>query len=149
VNHLVITPVRSGVFRGQCAEFCGEQHARMALHVVALLPAEFDRWVAGQARPSTPPDAALERGRRAFAEHGCAACHTVRGTFDGGGLGPDLTHVASRTTLGAGVLRNEPGAARRWLIGVQDLKPGARMPSYAHLDAATLDALAAYLEHLR
>jgi cytochrome c oxidase subunit II len=149
VNHLVITPERSGVFRGQCAEYCGEQHARMALYVVALPPAEFERWVAAQALPSTPPDATLERGRRAFAEHGCAACHTVRGAFEGGGRGPDLTHVASRATLGAGVLRNEPGAAKRWLIGVQDLKPGARMPSYAHLDAATLDALAAYLERLR
>jgi cytochrome c oxidase subunit 2 len=146
VNHLVITPERTGTFRGQCAEYCGEQHARMALHVIALPPAEFDRWLAGQALPSTPANPALERGRRAFAEHGCAACHTVRGAFEGGRLGPDLTHVAGRTALGAGVLANEPGAARRWLVGVQELKPGARMPSYAHLDAATLDALAAYLE---
>jgi cytochrome c oxidase subunit 2 len=149
VNHLVITPERPGTFRGQCAEYCGDQHARMALQVIGLEPAEFERWLAAQARPAAAADTDIDPGRRAFVEHGCAACHTVRGAHDGGRLGPDLTHVASRATLGAGVLRNEPGAAKRWLIGVQELKPGARMPSYAHLDAATLDALAAYLEGLR
>ena len=88
-------------------------------------------------------------GAQAFRAHGCAACHTVRGVNGPLDRGPDLTHVASRLTLGAGVLPNEPGAAKRWLVGVQALKPGARMPSYAHLDAAALDALADYLERLQ
>jgi cytochrome c oxidase subunit 2 len=151
VNHLTMTPQRAGVFRGQCAEFCGDQHARMALHAVAMPAAEFDAWLAAQARPAAAPsaDATVANGLRAFAANGCAACHTVRGAFEGRSLGPDLTHVASRVALGAGVLPNEPGAFRRWLVGVQTLKPGARMPSYAHLDAASLDALSAYLEGLK
>jgi cytochrome c oxidase subunit 2 len=176
VTHVRVTPRRAGVYRGQCAEYCGLQHAKMALHVVALAPADFDAWLAQQARPAAgsaqppvpghaaspqlgpqawpaaPPsaeDTPIARGQRAFADHGCAACHTVRGVAEGAHRGPDLTHLASRISLGAGVLPNEPGAAKRWLVGVQQLKPGARMPSYAHLDAATLDSLAAYLEQLR
>ena len=150
INHLVYTPSRTGVFRGACAEYCGAQHAKMVLPVVVMPPADFAAWLAAQARPAiAPPTERLDAGVRAFLAHGCAACHTVRGLNGPVGRGPDLTHVASRLTLGAGTLPNEPGAAKRWLVGVQALKPGARMPSYAHLDAATLDALAAYLEHLR
>ena len=158
VNHLVVTPQRAGVYRGQCAEYCGVQHAKMALHVVALPQGEFEQWLAQQARPAgaaapaqpTPARAALAaRGSEAFTAQGCAACHSVRGHAEGAPRGPDLTHVGSRLYLGAGALANEPGALRRWLVDVQALKPGARMPAYAHLDAATLDALAAYLEELR
>jgi cytochrome c oxidase subunit 2 len=158
VNHLVITPQRAGVFRGQCAEYCGLQHAKMALHVVALPPAEFESWLARQARPAgtAPPAEApaagatlAARGREAFVAQGCAACHSVRGHAEGAPRGPDLTHVGSRLYLGAGALPNGAGAFKRWLVGIQDIKPGARMPDYAHLDAATLDALAAYLEQLR
>lgn len=158
VNHLVITPQRAGVFRGQCAEYCGLQHAKMALHVVVLPQDEFEQWLAQQARPahtaapaqSIAARAALAaRGREVFIAQGCAACHSVRGHAEGAPRGPDLTHVGSRLYLGAGALANEPGALRRWLVHVQEIKPGARMPAYAHLDAATLDALAAYLEELR
>jgi cytochrome c oxidase subunit 2 len=152
INHLVYTPSRTGVFQGACAEYCGTQHARMALPVVVMPAAEFTAWLANQARPAAPEPARADRviaGAQAFRENGCAACHTVRGLNGPVDRGPDLTHVASRLSFGAGTLPNEPGAAKRWLVGVQDLKPGARMPSYAHLDAATLDALAAYLEHLR
>lgn len=148
VNRLVITATRAGTYRGQCAEFCGEQHARMALHVVAMPPAEFDAWLAAQARP-VEAAASVRAGREAFAAHGCAACHAVEATNLEPSLGPNLAHVSSRLHLGAGVLPNDSGAYRRWLVGVQALKPGARMPSYAWLDAATLDALAAYLESLR
>jgi cytochrome c oxidase subunit 2 len=146
VNRLVITATRAGRYRGQCAEFCGEQHARMALHVVAMPPAEFDAWLAAQARPA--PEA-LQAGRQAFAEHGCAACHAVDANSNAPSRGPNLAHVSSRSHLGAGVLPNDAGAYKRWLVGVQQIKPGALMPSYAQLDAATLDALAAYLESLR
>jgi cytochrome c oxidase subunit 2 len=159
VNHLVFTPQRAGVFRGQCAEYCGLQHAKMALHVVALPAAEFEQWLARQARPAVPAPASppqpqadaarVAHGREAFVAHGCAACHSVRGHAEGAPRGPDLTHVADRLYLGAGALANEAGAFKRWLVGVQELKPGARMPAYAHLDAATLDALAAYLEQLK
>ena len=152
INHLVYTPSRTGVFLGACAEYCGTQHARMALPVVVMPAAEFTAWLANQARPAAPEPADAGHviaGAQAFRENGCAACHTVRGLNGPLDRGPDLTHVASRLTFGAGTLPNEPGAAKRWLVGVQDIKPGARMPSYAHLDAATLDALAAYLEHLR
>jgi cytochrome c oxidase subunit 2 len=146
VNRLVITATQAGTYRGQCAEFCGEQHARMALHVVVMPAAEFDAWMAAQA---TPPTESVQAGREAFAEHGCAACHAVDPTSDAPSLGPNLAHVSSRSHLGAGVLPNDAGAYKRWLVGVQQLKPGALMPSYAQLDAATLDVLAAYLESLR
>jgi cytochrome c oxidase subunit 2 len=146
VNRLVITATQPGTYRGQCAEFCGEQHARMALHVVAMPAAEFDAWMAAQA---TPAAESVQAGREAFAEHGCAACHAVDPTSDAPARGPNLAHVSSRSHLGAGVLPNDAGAYKRWLVGVQQLKPGALMPSYAQLDAATLDVLAAYLESLR
>jgi cytochrome c oxidase subunit 2 len=148
VNRLVITATRAGTYRGQCAEFCGEQHARMALHVVAMPPAQFDAWLAAQALPAEA-GTSVRAGREAFAAHGCAACHAVEATSLEPSLGPNLAHVSSRLHLGAGVLPNGSGAYKRWLAGVQELKPGARMPSYAQLDAATLDALAAYLESLR
>ena len=112
IQSLRFNAERAGTYRGQCAEFCGEQHAQMALHVVAVAPDEFDRWLA--ARPATrqrrtPP--LLEAGRQAFLDHGCSACHTIRGVAAAGELGPDLTHVASRLHLGAGMLRNGRGAA--------------------------------------
>jgi cytochrome c oxidase subunit 2 len=151
LNHLVITPDKPGVYRGQCAEYCGEQHAKMALYVVALPPDDFDRWLAQQALQAAAAggSARVDAGRRAFLDTGCAACHHVRGISKEVDRGPDLTHVASRLSLGAGALPNGPGAMKRWLVGVQDIKPGARMPSYAHLDPATLDAMTAYLEQLK
>ncbi|HEX6708514.1 MAG TPA: cytochrome c oxidase subunit II [Albitalea sp.] len=150
VNRLVFTPRRAGVYRGSCAEFCGEQHARMALHVVVQPPAQFDAWLARQARPAqTTSDATLAQGRRAFVERGCAGCHAVRGVAPGGTLAPDLTHVGSRLHLGAGVLPNDRAAIARWIVGVQALKPGAHMPAMRDADAATLDALAAWLASLQ
>jgi len=136
MNRLVITPREAGVFRGACAEFCGEQHARMALHVVVMPQAQFDQWLARQAQPAADAaDPASARGRRAFLDHGCAACHTVRGHAESGVLGPDLTHVGSRLHLGAGVLRNHRGALAQWITSVQALKPGARMPPLRPADA--------------
>jgi cytochrome c oxidase subunit 2 len=149
VNRLVITAREAGVFRGACAEFCGDQHARMALHVVVQPPAEFDAWLARQAAPAAAAtDATLQRGRQAFLDHGCAACHALRGVAEGSLLGPDLTHVGGRMHLGAGVLRNHREAIAQWIVGVQQLKPGARMPSFQHIDSATLDALSSYLASL-
>jgi cytochrome c oxidase subunit 2 len=150
VSHLMVQVDQPGSWRGQCAEYCGEQHARMALHVVAHTPAAFDAWLAAQAQPAAAPSSALvERGRKAFLQQRCNACHTVRGVAEEGRLGPDLTHVGSRLYLGAGTLRNQPGAMAQWVAHTQSVKPDARMPSSTDMDPATLQALAAYLEHLQ
>ena len=156
INGLTWRASQPGVYRGQCAEFCGEQHAKMALHVVAENQQDFDAWLARQAALATPADnALLERGRAAFLAQRCNACHAIRGVTspadDAGDatLGPDLTHVGSRRYLAAGVLPNHSGAMAGWIAGVQAVKPGARMPSFDRMDGATLSALAAYLEHLK
>lgn len=157
MNRITLIASEAGVVRGQCAEFCGDQHAWMALFVVALEPADFDAWVREQQAVPAPPDPAdtqLARGRAAFLEAGCGACHVIRGLAEGpyaavGQLGPDLTHVGSRLSIGAGVLPNGVGPLAAWIAGVQDIKAGARMPSYHTLDGETLTALAAYLESLK
>lgn len=150
VQHLRLQADRAGVWRGQCAEYCGEQHARMALHVVAQPPAEFDAWLAAQARPAAqalPP--ALARGREAFLANRCNACHTVRGVSAPSRLGPDLTHVGSRLFLGAGTVPNDADGRLAWVGHTQVLKPGARMPSSrARIDDASLRAIADWLGHL-
>jgi cytochrome c oxidase subunit 2 len=150
VNRLLVTATEPGIYRGQCAEYCGEQHARMALHVVVQSPEDFAAWLARQAQDAIEPaDALARRGREAFVTQRCAACHAVRGVADGPRLGPDLTHVGSRLYLGAGVLPNHTGTLMAWIGNVQDLKPGARMPSFAHVGPADLQALAAYMAQLK
>jgi cytochrome c oxidase subunit 2 len=153
VQHLLLQADRPGIWRGQCAEYCGEQHARMALHVVAEAPEAFDAWLAAQARPaatSTAPSPEVERGRAAFLAHRCNACHTVRGVSEERGLGPDLTHVGSRLHLGAGTVANSPGELARWVAHTQQLKPGAQMPSSGQrIGDADLHAIAAWLAQLR
>lgn len=149
-QHLLLSADRPGTWRGQCAEFCGEQHARMALHVVALAPADFDAWLAQQARPAAAPTTPRqEAGRQAFLANRCDACHTVRGVGGSSRLGPDLTHVGSRLQLAAGTLPNTPEGRMRWIAHVQQEKPGARMPSYDRLDEPTLAAIADWLGSLR
>jgi cytochrome c oxidase subunit II len=139
---------RPGVFRGQCAEFCGLQHAHMALQVVAEPPAAFAAWVAAQRRPPLPPATPQQaRGRQVFELLQCALCHTVRGTGAGGRIGPDLTHLASRRTLAAGTLPNTRGHLAGWIADPQSIKPGNRMPP-TQIAAGDLHALLAYLESL-
>ncbi len=150
VNRLVFRVDRPGVYRGQCAEFCGVQHARMALHLVAMPPADFEAWLQTQAtgaRVAATPQ--QQRGREAFLAQRCSACHTVRGVAEESRLGPDLTHVGSRVALGAGTLPNDPQAMADWITRVQDFKAGARMPDYRQLDAPTLQDIAAWLSHLQ
>jgi cytochrome c oxidase subunit II len=150
VNGLTLQADKPGIYRGQCAEYCGEQHARMALHVVALPQEEFDRWLAREAQPAAAPAGPmLERGRAAFLEQRCQACHTIRGVAEGARLGPDLTHVGGRMHIGAGTLRNHRGTLAGWIADPQAIKPGVRMPGSGDIDGATLNALAAYLEHLK
>jgi cytochrome c oxidase subunit 2 len=119
---------RAGSFPGQCAEYCGMQHALMRLLVVAQPGAEFGRWLQDQARPAPPADERTRRGADVFLVH-CARCHAVRGTPAFFGLGgPDLTHVASRRTLAAGTFPNVQGTLAGWIADPQTLKPGNRMP---------------------
>lgn len=120
---------RAGVYGGQCAEYCGMQHANMRLLVVAQEPAEYEAWAAQQRKTASEPADSLARlGREAFLASGCARCHAVRGTPAGGGAGPDLTHVAGRRTLASGILPNTPGHLGGWIANPQALKPGSRMP---------------------
>jgi cytochrome c oxidase subunit 2 len=145
-NRLVVRADRPGVFRGQCAEYCGGQHALMALYVVAQPEAEFRRWLANEAEPARAPgDAWLARGRDAFFADDCARCHTIRGTSATGRSGPDLTHVGGRVSLAAGTLGNHPGTMAGWISGAQDLKPGNGMPSTTTLTGPELRALSAWL----
>ena len=150
LQHLLLSADRPGVYRGQCAEFCGAQHARMALHVVALEPGEFERWLAAQARPAAAPATPRQAaGRQAFLAQRCGACHAVRGTTEESRLGPDLTHVGSRMHLAAGTLPNTADARREWIAHVQEVKSGARMPSYERLQGETLEAIVEWLGTLQ
>lgn len=152
VQHLRIQVTKPGVHRGVCAEFCGDQHAKMALHVVAVEPSEFDRWLATQAQPaSVPSGPAAQRGQRLFTELRCNACHTVRGIAEAQAIqaAPDLTHVASRLYIGAGELPVQADSFGRWVADIQHIKPGARMPGFDHLDQEALAALSAFLDGLK
>jgi cytochrome c oxidase subunit II len=148
-NHLAFTARTAGTFRGQCAEFCGIQHAHMAVQVIAEPRDRFDAWVAAQARPAaTPGNEAAQRGQRLVETTSCAGCHRVAGTQADGDAGPDLTHVASRTTIAAGALANTPAEMHRWLAETQQVKPGALMPQL-DLSADDIGDLVAYLQELR
>jgi len=150
VTGLTLRADRPGVYRGQCAEFCGAQHANMALHVVALAPDAFRDWLRRQASPARAPQGALlERGRAAFLEQRCQTCHTIRGVAETARLGPDLTHVGSRAHIGAGLLQTHQNTLAGWIADPQAVKPGVFMPAAAGTDGDTLRALAAYLEHLQ
>jgi cytochrome c oxidase subunit 2 len=150
VNELRFSVGAPGVLRGQCAQYCGTQHALMAFQVVAEDAADFTAWLQRQAAPAMPPtDPLLRRGRDVFLRAGCGGCHTVRGTEATGQVGPDLTHVGSRHTLAAGTLRNHAGALAEWIAHSQRIKPGSLMPSQTQLAESELDALAAYVESLR
>lgn len=147
-TELVLDAERPGEYLGQCAEYCGLQHARMRFLVVAQEPDDFEEWLSGQAEPAAAPaSGSAERGEGTFAEVGCAACHAVRGTEATGELGPDLTHLASRQTLGAGTLANERGQLGGWIVDPQAVKPGNPMPP-TPLTAEQLNDLLAYLEGL-
>ena len=147
VNALTLRADQPGVYRGLCGEFCGLQHARMHFRLIVDPPDEFARWLDGQRRDAAPPatpDAA--EGQRIFLAR-CAECHTVRGTAAAGTQGPDLTHLASRRTLGAGIHENTRENLAGWTTDAQAMKVGNKMPSIP-LDAEELRALLAYLEGL-
>ena len=140
-NRLRLLASRPGEYRGQCAEYCGGPHAFMALFVVAEEAAQFERWAEGQRKPAAAANAL-------FTAH-CGSCHTVRGTQAAGALGPDLTHVGSRLSIGAGLLPNNAGALAGWIASSQHLKPGNLMPSFRHFSGEELRAMASYLQTLK
>ena len=138
-----------GVYRGTCAEFCGLQHANMGLVVIADLPPAFERWRATLGAPGAMPgDSLAAFGAQVFLARGCAFCHAISGTPARGTVGPDLTHVASRTTLAAGALRNDPGSLAGWISNPAAIKPGVRMPTIA-LGPRELLGLVRYLGGLK
>jgi cytochrome c oxidase subunit 2 len=148
-NYTWLQAERPGRWRGQCAEFCGVQHAKMGLVVVAEAQASFDEWLASQRSPALEPtDSLATAGRSAFLASGCVLCHSIRGTPAGGRAGPDLTHVGSRLTLGAGEFPNTRGHMQGWIGNPQALKPGSRMPQ-VELSAAELQSITHYLTTLR
>jgi cytochrome c oxidase subunit 2 len=144
-NHLFLEADRPGTWRGACAEYCGTSHALMTLTATADDPVAFESWLAAEATPS-PGIAAL--GREAFLAEGCGACHTVRGTEADGLVGPDLSHLGSRTTIGAGTLPRSAATIARFIAEPSEVKPGARMPAYDMLDTARIATIAAWLEGL-
>lgn len=147
-NRILLDASRPGVYRGQCSEFCGLQHAHMAIAVVAESPVRFRAWLANMEKPARPAVTAEQlAGRRVFLAQSCASCHTIRGTSAHADVGPDLTHLASRATLAALTVPDTPVYLRGWIANPQALKPGARMPSVP-LSSRQLDQLTAYLSHL-
>lgn len=150
-NRVIFEADDPGVYLGECAEFCGLEHAQMRFTVVAQAPADFEAWLAAQRRPAAPPSGPdLMTGRDAFEQQACAFCHTVRGTRARGATGPDLTHFGSRGSIGAGRLPNAVGPLAAWIADAQGFKPGAQMPALAGtIDPTTLLSLARYLESLQ
>jgi cytochrome c oxidase subunit 2 len=140
---------RPGTYRGQCAEFCGHQHAKMALQVIAHAPDDFERWrVQARQASRTPSDALQSRGQQVFLSGPCVLCHAIAGTPAGSRAGPDLTHIGSRRMLAAGTLPNTKGHLAAWILDPQRVKPGTNMPPNA-LSPADLEALVAYLQSLK
>ncbi|HZR22812.1 MAG TPA: cytochrome c oxidase subunit II [Vicinamibacterales bacterium] len=140
---------RPDVFRAQCAEFCGKQHAHMALDIVAESEDAFEKWLDGQRKPSQEPtDDAQLHGRDVFMKRQCVLCHQIRGTSANGLVGPDLTHLATRGTLAAATLPNTAGHLGGWIVNAQAIKPGSQMPPNP-MTSDELQSLLAYLESLK
>jgi cytochrome c oxidase subunit 2 len=149
-NHIWLQADKPGLYIGQCSEFCGTQHAWMRILVVAEEPSKFEQWQAAQLQPGQVPTSdAAAKGLTLFQTSTCMNCHAIRGvTGADSRVAPDLTHVASRKQLAAGILENTPANLRRWLKNPQHIKPGVLMPDFNFTDQQ-LDQLGAYLETLR
>lgn len=148
-NEIRLLADSAGDYAGQCAEYCGAQHAHMGFHVIAEDPAAFNAWAASQRAPAAPPgDSLASLGQQLFVSGPCSSCHTIRGTPALGQVAPDLTHVGSRGTIAAGALPNTLGNMEAWITNAQSIKPGARMPSLTQFNGTQLRALATYLESL-
>ncbi len=146
INYMWIDPQQPGIYFGNCAEYCGTQHANMLLRVIAEPKTDFDRWAAGQQKAvASVPQAAA--GRAVFESLSCVNCHVIKGTPSIGKFGPDLTHLMTRQTLGSGVVTNTPANLRAWVNDPQEIKPGCLMPSMKLTDTE-LNQVVSYLESL-
>jgi cytochrome c oxidase subunit 2 len=146
VNRIWIDPHQTGLYLGQCAQYCGTQHAKMLLRIYVQSRDEFDRWIQAQSQPAQANDAASE-GRHVFETTACINCHTVAGTPADGRFGPDLTHLMSRETIASGAAWNTPENLRQWIRDPGAIKPGSRMPAM-ELNDQQLEAVTTYLETL-
>lgn len=148
-NHIRLQADRAGVYAGECAEFCGLQHANMRLLVVADPPEAFARWLAHQRGPAAAPrTVSAHRGQLLFQNRACSLCHTVRGTPALGSVGPDLTHLGSRRTIAAGSLPNDIADLHAWALNAPSLKPGVKMPALAQFRGGEIHDLVDYLRGL-
>jgi cytochrome c oxidase subunit 2 len=149
VTDIQLWPRKVGLFRGQCAEFCGVQHAHMAIDVTVESKADFKRWLAAQQAPAAQPANGIElAGYRYVTTSGCASCHNISGTPAGGGVAPDLTHFASRRSIAAGALPMSQANIRAWIDDPQRFKPGSQMPKMG-LSPTEVKAVGAYLDRLK
>jgi cytochrome c oxidase subunit 2 len=146
-NTMWMDPQQTGLYLGQCAQYCGTQHAKMLLRVYVESRQEFNRWIEEQSQPATA-SAAVSEGRRIFETTACINCHAVTGTVADGRFGPDLTHLMSRETIASGAAPNTPENLRLWIRNPDAIKPGSKMPAMA-LSDHELDAVTAYLATLR
>jgi cytochrome c oxidase subunit 2 len=147
VNTMWMDPQKPGLYLGQCAQFCGSQHAMMLLRIYVDTPDQFETWIKNQQHPA-PQDSAAEAGRTVFERQACMNCHTISGTAATGRFGPDLTHLMSRATLASGAMDNTPANLRRWIKAPDTFKRGALMPAMQLTDEQ-LDQVTAYLETLK
>jgi cytochrome c oxidase subunit II len=147
INYMWIDPREPGIYVGNCAEYCGTQHANMFLRVIAQTPNAFHSWATAQQKPANQ-DPQPSTAKSAFGTLACVNCHAIRGTPAIGRFGPDLTHLMSRQTLAAGVLANTAQNLRSWINGPQHAKPGCFMPSMK-LTAEQLDQIVSYLQSLK
>jgi cytochrome c oxidase subunit II len=148
-NRVLLYASRPGRYRGQCSQFCGLQHANMAMWVFAQTPSAFRTWLANMASPAlSPTQAQASAGKQLFMSSQCASCHRIAGTQAQGTVGPDLTHVATRTTLAAGTIPNTPAELAAWISNPQAIKPGDRMPDLG-LSRGEVSQLVAYLDSIR
>src|ERR1700751_5503929 len=146
-NRMWMDPQRTGIFLGQCAQYCGVQHAKMLLRISVDSPEDFAAWVRGQQQPAVQ-DENVAVGRRVFESNACMNCHAVGATVANGRFGPDLTHLMTRTTIAAGAARNTPENLRLWIQDPNAIKPGSLMPAMK-LSDSDLDAVVSYMETLR
>jgi cytochrome c oxidase subunit 2 len=147
VNHMWFNPDKPGTYVGQCAQFCGVEHAKMLLRVYVQTPEDFAGWVKNQQQPAVQ-DPAVAEGRQAFESQACISCHVVRGTSAQGKFGPDLTHLMSRDTLASGAIDNTPANLKLWIQDPDYVKPGSLMPAM-QLSDGQIDQIVAYLTTLK
>ncbi len=150
VNRIRVQADQPGIYRGECAEYCGPQHAHMILYVVAHTASDYQAWLQRARQPAAqPPDDVAARGEQLFMAKACVLCHAIAGTEAHGRVGPDLTHVGSRLGIAANTLPNEPASLEAWVTHAQSLKPTAQMPNITAFDGDELRAIVEYLRELK